>query len=72
MFSIEELRRDTTSMRYNGLNNFHVGVLDDARAVVDGPDTLLIERRFPREKLLLAKQTASLAADGRRLIYQYR
>jgi hypothetical protein len=69
-YSIDELKADTLFLRYNQLDNFHISLVNEGQAILDGIDTLAIERIFPIEKLLLARRKAS-TPKGRRFIYQY-
>lgn len=70
IYSTKELATDSAFMRYEGLRNFHIVFIDNARRILDGSDTTTIERIFPAEKLILACRSAHLIR-GRRFIYQY-
>jgi hypothetical protein len=66
----EELEKDTSLMRCEGLNNFHVSFAN-RKAIVDGYDTVTITRIFPKEKLVFTVRNAKDSVNGRRMIYQY-
>jgi hypothetical protein len=70
IYGPKELAEDSVFMRYEGLTNFHIALADDARSVLDGSDSIAIERIFPAEKLILARRSVHLTR-GRRFIYQY-
>jgi hypothetical protein len=70
IYSREELAVDSGFMRYMGLRNFHIALAGNVRSILDGKDTIAIERIFPVEKLILARSSAHIMS-GRRFIYQY-
>ncbi len=69
-YSLEELAEDSTFMRDKNLDRFHIALINNAQSILDGSDTIHIERVFPAEKLILAYRSAHLT-PGRRFIYQY-
>jgi hypothetical protein len=68
-YSLADLRQDEFLAQQVGIGTFRVAWLPGG-ALLDGGDTLVVETRYPAEKLLLAKRTAHTPV-GHRVLYQY-
>jgi hypothetical protein len=68
-YSLADLRQDERLAQQVGVGTFRVAWLPGG-ALLDGGDTLVVETRYPTEKLLLAKRHAH-TPTGQRVLYQY-
>lgn len=70
VYTIAELRKDGSYLKYRKLENFHLALYSDRTSVLDGARQVFIERIYPAEKLILARKDAH-TPKGRRFLYQY-
>ncbi|RZJ86077.1 MAG: hypothetical protein EOO60_13925 [Hymenobacter sp.] len=66
-----ELRKDVVYLKHRKLENFHLAFTSARTSILDGTQTVIIERIYPAEKLILARKDAQTPKE-RRFIYQYK
>jgi hypothetical protein len=63
------ISKDTTDYKKISGNDIIIKLSESRKTIVDYPDTLVIEKVFPNEKLIFVENTK---IKGKRFIYQYK
>lgn len=66
-----DLYQDTSILNYRPGTKRLVNVLDNGSQIVDKGDTLMIQRVFRAQQLILMKKKGYAKENGRRILYQY-
>ncbi|NPA44258.1 MAG: hypothetical protein GXO49_01865 [Chlorobi bacterium] len=71
-YSINELNDDLEFRKYENIDSFVIKISKNRANIIDGKDTLKIERIFKKEKLILIEKGYKNEIKGRRILYEYR
>lgn len=71
IYNRAELYADSGLVNSLKLNPFFIQISADKTRIMDTQDTCEIEKIYPKEKLMMMKQTEQLKNKGQRIFYQY-
>ncbi len=71
-YKIEELESDPRFLEGIGGAELNIKLLENRQQILDKGDTLIIERIFTEEKLILIKQKGDVKKDRRRILFEYK
>ena len=72
IYNIKELKLDPKFLKSIGGNELNIGLLKNGHQILDGGDTLTIEKIFLEEKLILMKKKRDTKKNKRRILSEYK
>ncbi len=71
-YNREELESDPKFLKSIGGLKLNIKFLENGQQILDGGDTLTIEKIFQEEKLILMKKKSDFKKNGRRTLFEYK